>query len=85
MYFSIDGDEKTHDEIRGKDSYKKLKETYIKIPFRKCTIEDFQRVGFKINQKQEDDYKNRLCPEKSIDDFLEVKNSYNNKWDRESF
>ena len=28
LFFSIDGDEKIHDEIRGKDSYKKLKETY---------------------------------------------------------
>ena len=31
LYFSIDGHEEVHDEIRGENSYKRVKETYFKL------------------------------------------------------
>ena len=31
LYFSIDGHEEVHDEIRGENSYKRVRETYFKL------------------------------------------------------
>ena len=55
--------------------------------FKKCTVEDFERVNYKIEEKSRSQYESRFCPDISGDivDYYKVENSYTNMTKRDSF
>ena len=53
---------------------------------RQCSLEDFEKRGFLMNQDFKDSMFNRLCPDISDDnEYYKVKNLYGNEKERISF
>ena len=50
---------------------------YYIIPFKMCQLDDFTKRGLIIDKENENEYKNRICPDMEVfKDKLRVKNSY---------
>ena len=64
----------------GKNTY------YVKTPFRRCTVEDYTSRGVARDAPEMNSYVKRFCPDiDKIEDYLQIKNGYNNKDERISF
>lgn len=64
-------------QVNLKQRYRENNEDkYIKTKFRLCTRKDFESNGFIIPNEDIDEYENRLCPETSINDLLNLRNGY---------
>ena len=62
-------------------------ETFHKLPFRKCTVDDFLKKGLIIPDEQRGAYNLRLCPDTHTlhSQIYKILNGYSNRMKRVSF
>ena len=62
-------------------------ETFHKLPFRKCTVDDFERRDLKIDPNQRDALTYKMCPDVNdeIKEIYMILNGYSNRKKRVSF
>ena len=61
--------------------------TYYKLPFRKCSVKDFEKRGYLIDPDETKAYEKRLCPDVAFgkDIVYKIMNGYSNRKKRINF